>query len=106
MSWEDINVTVLEASKLGDSEKSNEELQREGEGSSSDIEISMESDPFAKALGYSPRSAKEQRPWADRERKRMTALTIDLTKKLGLDVEILQDNTGLNGASARAKFWG
>lgn len=78
---------------------------REGEGPQSDYEINMASDLIARVLGHSNKTPRQQRAWADRERKYMNKIATTLGKNLGLNIDIRQDNSGLKGRRARAKGW-
>lgn len=73
-------------------------LQRGGEGSYSDEEISYENDPLAKWMGESGRSEKA--------RTRMANRVNELAELLHLDnVEVVTDVSTLEGKKARAKGW-
>lgn len=92
-----------------DIERLNDELtaerERSGDGSYSDAEVSMENDPWSKAWGETLRSKREQRAFAKRERERMRAKAVELSERLGVDVEIIEDNSSLEGKRGRSKGW-
>ncbi|MCH5225074.1 MAG: methyltransferase domain-containing protein [Muribaculaceae bacterium] len=80
-------------------------FKRDGEGPQSDYEINMATDLIARVQGYSNKTPRQQRAWADRERQHMNEIAKTLGKNLGLNIDIRQDNTGLKGRRARAKGW-
>ena len=81
-------------------------LQRGGEGSYSDEEISYENDPFAKWMGESGRSEKQKHAYAEKARTRMANRVNELAERLHLDnVEVVTDASTLEGKKARAKGW-
>ena len=81
-------------------------LQRGGEGSYSDEEISYENDPLAKWMGESGRSEKQKRAYAEKARERMVNRVNELAELLHLDnVEVVTDVSTLEGRKARAKGW-
>lgn len=82
-----------------------ENLERSGDGSYSDAEVSMENDPWSKAWGETLRSKREQRAFAKRERERMRAKAVELSERLGVDIEIIEDNSSLEGKRGRSKGW-
>lgn len=92
-----------------DIERLNDELtaerERSGDGSYSDAEVSMENDPWSKAWGETLRSKREQRAFAKRERERMRAKAVELSERLGVDIEIIEDNSSLEGKRGRSKGW-
>ena len=92
-----------------DIERLNDELtaerERSGDGSYSDAEVSMENDPWSKAWGETLRSKREQRAFAKRERERMRAEAVELSERLGVDIEIIEDNSSLEGKRGRSKGW-
>ena len=92
-----------------DIERLNDELtaerERSGDGSYSDAEVSMENDPWSKAWGETLRSKREQRAFAQRERERMRAKAVELSERLGVDIEIIEDNSSLEGKRGRSKGW-
>lgn len=81
------------------------ERERSGDGSYSDAEVSMENDPWSKAWGETLRSKREQRAFAKRERERMRAKAVELSERLGVDIEIIEDNSSLEGKRGRSKGW-
>ncbi len=77
---------------------------REGEGSYTDDELALESDPVSKALGKPRGTRKQRREFAQRERQRMAERVERLAKKLHLDnVEVVTDASTLEGKKQRAK---
>ena len=82
-----------------------EKLERGGTGAYSDAEVSMENDPWSKAWGETLRSKREQRAFAKRERERMRAKAVELSERLGVDIEIIEDNSSLEGKRGRSKGW-
>lgn len=92
-----------------DIERLNDELtaerERSGDGSYSDADVSMENDPWSKAWGETLRSKREQRAFAKRERERMRAKAVELSERLGVDIEIIEDNSSLEGKRGRSKGW-
>lgn len=81
-------------------------LQRGGEGSYSDEEISYENDPLAKWMGESGRSEKQKHAYAEKARTRMANRVNELAERLHLDnVEVVTDASTLEGKKARAKGW-
>ena len=81
-------------------------LQRGGEGSFSDEELSYENDPIAKWLGESKRSEKQKHAYAEKARTRMANRVNELAEQLHLDnVEVVTDVSTLEGRKARAKGW-
>lgn len=88
----------------GAEEAEEEELQRGGNGTLTDDELSYENDPVAKMTGRSPRTAAQRRAFAERERQRMVQRVQELAKKLHLDnVDIVTDASTLQGRRAKAK---
>lgn len=81
-------------------------LQRGGDGSFSDEELSYENDPIAKWLGESGRSEKQKHAYAEKARTRMANRVNELAEQLHLDnVEVVTDVSTLEGRKARAKGW-
>ena len=81
-------------------------LQRGGDGSLSDEELSYENEPIAKWLGESKRSKNQQQEYAQRMRERMVKRASELAVQLNLDnVEIITETSTLKGKKARAKGW-
>lgn len=81
-------------------------LQRGGEGSYSDEEISYENVPLAKWMGESGRSEKQKHAYAEKARTRMANRVNELAELLHLDnVEVVTDVSTLEGRKARAKGW-
>jgi hypothetical protein len=81
-----------------------ENLSRDGAGTLSDDELSMNNDPVAKMLGKSTRTARQRGEFADRQRKSMTARVMELAATLHLDnVKIVTDVAELSGKRARSK---
>lgn len=99
------NLTVLEESRLSDVSEAEDVRERSGDGSYSDAEVSMENDPWSKAWGETLRSKREQRAFAKRERERMRAKAVELSERLGVDIEIIEDNSSLEGKRGRSKGW-
>lgn len=93
------------SNKKSESKAQEEDVRfRQGEGSYSDEELSMTNDPFAKLLGKSRQSKKQQLEYAERERRRMTGRARSIAEQLGLDnVEIVTDASTLEGEKASAK---
>lgn len=84
---------------------SSESLEREGIGAYSDAEVSFENDPWSKAWGESIRTKRQQKQYAERERKRMRERAESLSQTLGVDIEVLEDASALKGKKQRAKGW-
>lgn len=82
-----------------------EKLERGGTGAYSDAEVSIENDPWSKAWGESLRSKREQRAFAERERKRMRERVESLSELLGIKIDIVEDGTTLEGRKRNAKGW-
>ena len=99
------NLTVLEESRLSDVSEAEDVRERSGDGSYSDADVSMENDPWSKAWGETLRSKREQRAFAKRERERMRAKAVELSERLGVDIEIIEDNSSLEGKRGRSKGW-
>lgn len=79
-------------------------VQRSGEGTLTDDELSLANDPVAKLTGKSTRTSRQRREFAERERERMAGRVQELAEKLHLDnVDIVTDASTLNGRRARAK---
>lgn len=79
-------------------------MQRSGEGTLTDDELSLANDPMAKLTGKSTRTSRQRREFAERERERMAGRVQELAEKLHLDnVDIVTDASTLNGRRARAK---
>ena len=79
-------------------------VQRTGEGTLTDDELSIANDPVAKLTGKSTRTSRQRREFAERERERMAGRVQELAEKLHLDnVDIVTDASMLNGRRARAK---
>lgn len=79
-------------------------MQRSGEGTLTDDELSLVNDPVAKLTGKSTRTSRQRREFAERERERMAGRVQELAEKLHLDnVDIVTDASMLNGRRARAK---
>ena len=73
---------------------------REGEGSYTDDELALESDPVSKALGKPRGTRKQRREFAERERRRMVERVESLAKRLHLDnVEIVTDASTLTSSN-------
>lgn len=79
--------------------------ERDGYGAYSDTEVSMENDPWSKAWGESIRTKRQQKQFAERERKRMQERAKSLSSILGLDIEVIEDASSLKGKKQRAKGW-
>lgn len=77
--------------------------EREGAGAYSDAEVSFENDPWSKAWGESIRTKRQQKQYAERERKRMRERAESLSQTLGVDIEVLEDASALKGKKQRAK---
>lgn len=82
-----------------------ESLERAGAGAYSDAEVSMENDPWSKAWGESFRTKRQQKQFAERERKRMRERAKSLSSIFGLDIEVIEDSSTLKGKKQRAKGW-
>ncbi|MCM1356412.1 MAG: strawberry notch C-terminal domain-containing protein [Staphylococcus sp.] len=95
------NLTVLEESKLTE----NSAVYREGGNSYSDSELSYENDPWSKAFGESLRTKKKQKQFAERMRRDMTARANELANTLGVEIEIIEDASSLEGRKRKAKGW-
>lgn len=94
-------VKEFENPNIGD-----ENLQRGGDGSFSDEELSYENDPVAKWLGESKRSKNQQQEYAQRMREHMVERAQEMAEQLHLDnLEIVTDTSALEGRKARAKGW-
>ncbi len=79
--------------------------ERGGYGAYSDAEVSMENDPWSKAWGESIRTKRQQKQFAERERKRMRDRAKSLSSVLGIDIEVIEDASSLKGKNQRAKGW-
>ena len=79
--------------------------ERDGYGAYSDAEVSMENDPWSKAWGESIRTKRQQKQFAERERKRMRDRAKSLSSVLGIDIEVIEDASSLKGKKQRAKGW-
>lgn len=95
------NLTVLEESKLTEDSA----VYRDGSGSYSDSELSYENDPWSKAFGESLRTKKKQEQFAERMRRDMAARANKLANTLGVEIEIIEDASGLEGRKRKAKGW-
>ena len=82
-----------------------ESLERDGYGAYSDAEVSMENGPWSKAWGESIRTKRQQKQFAERERKRMRDRAKSLSSVLGIDIEVIEDASSLKGKKQRAKGW-
>ncbi|WP_301904160.1 LPD38 domain-containing protein [uncultured Duncaniella sp.] len=82
-----------------------ENLQRDGDGSYSDSELSYENDPWSKAFGESLRTKKKQKQFAERMRRYMAARANKLANTLGVEIEIIEDASGLEDRKRKAKGW-
>lgn len=82
-----------------------ESLERDGHGAYSDAEVSIENDPWSKAWGESIRTKRQQKQFAERERKRMHERVEALSSVLGIDIEVIEDASTLKGKKQRAKGW-
>lgn len=79
-------------------------MQRSGEGTLTDDELSLANDPVAKLTGKSTRTSRQRREFAERERERMAGRVQELAQKLHLDnVDIVTDASTLQGKRAKAK---
>lgn len=86
------------------SEYRGEWLKREGEGQTTDEEVSLANDPVSKMIGKSRYSAGQQVEYAENMRERMTAHAQELAEKLHLsNVEIVADGSGFTGKRQNAK---
>ena len=95
---DDAQIARLNA-KLGD-----KWMQREGNGSYTDEELSQANDPTLKMTGRSRYTAKQRREYAERERRNMVEHLQELTSRLHLDnVEIVTDASTLEGRQKKAK---
>lgn len=100
--YAEMDKSVEEAENISLEEE--DDLLREGAGAYTDRELSETNDPMAKMLGKSVRTKKQQREFAERERRRMAAHAEELAKKLHLDdVEIVTDASTLEGKQKRSK---
>lgn len=82
-----------------------QQRKREGDGSYSDSELSYENDPWSKAFGESLRTKKKQKQFAERMRRDMTARANELANTLGVEIEIIEDASSLEGRKRKAKGW-
>ena len=81
-------------------------LNREGEGTYTDKELSYLNDPISIFMGKNRFPKKRQESYAGKVRVRMKERAKGLAELLNLDnVEILEDTEGLKGRKARAKGW-
>lgn len=86
------------------SEYRGEWLKREGEGQTTDEEVSLANDPVSKMIGKSRYSAGQQVEYAENMRERMAAHAQELAGKLHLsNVEIVADGSGFTGKRQKAK---
>ncbi|WP_304609805.1 LPD38 domain-containing protein [Muribaculum intestinale] len=97
--------TDITLSEEDSEETEDEELLRDGYGAYSDAEVSMENDPWSKAWGESIRTKRQQKQFAERERKRMRDRAKSLSSVLGIDIEVIEDASSLKGKKQRAKGW-
>ena len=83
---------------------SDENILREGHGTYSDEEISLENDPISKMLGKSRYTTRQRKEFALRERTRMAERAKELSEGLNLkNVDIVTDASTLSGDRRRAK---
>lgn len=99
---EDLQKQLEEKAK--ENSKERKEVFRGGVGPVTDEELANTNDPLAKFLGFSSRTARQQRSFAERERGYMVRRAENLARKLHLDnVEIVIDASTLSGRRAKAK---
>ena len=99
---EDLQKQLEEKAK--ENSKERKEVFRGGVGSITDEELANTNDPLAKILGFSSRTARQRRSFAERERGYMIRRAENLVRKLHLDnVEIVTDASTLSGRRAKAK---
>ncbi len=109
--YADMDADVEVASDISlteeDSEETEEddELLREGYGAYSDADVSMENDPWSKVWGESIRTKRRQKLYAERERCRMRERVESLSKRLGVDIDVVEDASTLKGRKKRSKGW-
>ena len=80
-------------------------LERDGNGSSTDAEISEANDLWVKVWGESFRTKRQKRMFAERERRRMRERAESLSAQLGVEIEIAEDSSRLRGRRQKAKGW-
>lgn len=101
--YAEMDATVEAANDLASAEEA-DELEREGYGSYSDDELSMANDdPVARMYGESSRSKKQQRQFAERMRRYMRQRVQELSARLNVDIEIVEDASTLEGRRATSK---
>lgn len=101
--YAEMDANVETANNLSNAEEA-DELERKGEGTYTDDEVSYENDPISKVMGKPMRTRKQRREFAQRERQRMAERVKSLTKKLHLDnVEVITDASRLEGKKQRSK---
>lgn len=99
---EDLQKQLEEKAK--ENSKERKEVFRGGVGPVTDEELANTNDPLAKFLGFSSRTARQRRSFAERERGYMVRRAENLARKLHIDnVEIVTDASTLSGRRAKAK---
>lgn len=76
---------------------------RDGRGPVSDAELQLANDPLQRLAGPAVRTPRQRRELAEDVRREMRSTAEALADEFGLDVTILDDNSGLSGRKARAK---
>ncbi len=80
-------------------------LSRQGDGEFTDDEISLINDPWSRAWGKTLHHKKQRKAYAERQRNAMREKVRSLTEPYGIDVEIREDASGLEGKKRTAKGW-
>lgn len=80
-------------------------LSRQGDGEFTDDEILLINDPWSRAWGKTLHHKKQRKAYAERQRKAMREKVHSLTEPYGIEVEIREDASGLEGKKRTAKGW-
>lgn len=80
-------------------------LSRQGEGEFTDDEVSLINDPWSRAWGKTLHHKKQRKAYAERQRNAMREKVRSLTEPYGIEVEIREDASGLEGKKRTAKGW-
>lgn len=89
----------------GTNKERTEVVNREGEGSITDREVVMDSDPYSKALGRPRYTGRKMGEYVARQRMEMAKRVKALAQKLNLNIDVLESTEGLSGKRAKAKGW-
>lgn len=80
-------------------------LSRQGDGEFTDDGISLINDPWSRAWGKTLHHKKQRKAHAERQRNSMREKVRSLTEPYGIEVEIREDASGLEGKKRTAKGW-